>query len=194
MKNIRILSWIALTMAMVLVSQHSHAQELDRKTQRKLERVKKREARRAALEDNKARILDLVRQQTFVIEANSLFDKYQNRYEVSPDINFIKIEGDQGIIQFGFNHLVGYNGLGGLTINGFISGYTVNSGEPSDPITITANVSSPNLVGPATLSLSILSDGSSRATINGAFGARLTFSGDVSDLENSRVYQGMTIL
>ena len=145
-------------------------------------------------EENRARILDLVQNQTFVLEATSIIDRYQNRFEVSPTINFVKIEGDEGVVQFGFHHLVGYNGLGGLTLRGRISSYRVNIDDPKGPITLTAVLSSTGLIGAATLNMTIADNGLARATIIGSFGSRLTFAGGVYDLQETRAYQGTPIL
>ncbi len=180
---------------MVLLSAGLQAQsKAERKTQRKIERELKKEARIQALEDNHERMVALVENRTFVIEANTLYDRFQNRYEVSPTINFVKIDGDEGVVQFGFNQLVGYNGVGGLTFEGRISGYKITRKKSQGPITITTNISSPGLSGPATLNVTISNNGLARATIIGSFGSRITFAGTVYDLEETRVYQGQSVL
>lgn len=166
----------------------------ERRVQRKTEKTLKKEERAKALLENKERILASVKERSFVIEANTLYDRYQNRYPVTPTINFVKVDGDQGIVQFGFNNSIGYNGVGGLTFAGRLSGYRIINSKPEGPVTISANLNSPGLLGSATILLSIQNDGSARATVTGSFGSRLTFDGDFYELEESHIYEGTTIL
>ena len=189
------LKYIAATLIILASVGGLQAQtKAERKAQRKLEKALKKEARALALEENRERITDLIHNQTFVLEATAIIDRRQNRFEVSPTINFVKIDGEEGVVQFGFNHLVGYNGLGGLTLRGRLSSYEVNSENPKGPITLTAVLSSTGLIGAATLNMTIADNGLARATIIGSFGSRLTFVGGIYDLEETRAYQGNPVL
>lgn len=182
-----------LLVALMALSIQAQSKE-ERRTQKKTEKALKKEERAKALKANKERILASVENKSFVIEANTLYDRYQNRYPVAPTVNFVKIDGDQGVVQFGFSHAIGYNGVGGLTFAGRLSGYKVMDTKPGGPITISANLTSPGLLGTATILLSIHNDGSARATVTGSYGSRLTFDGDFFELEESHIYEGTTIL
>ena len=187
------LKYIGMSLVLLFTLFTGQAQDSP-KVERKLKKAAKKEARILALAENKQRILDLVANRTFVIEANTLYDRFQNRYEVSPNVNFIMISGEQGVVQFGFNHLVGFNGVGGLTFDGNLCGFKILNAKPKGPVTISTNLVAPGLVGPATLNMTIYADGRSSATIIGSFGSRLKFAGNFYDLEESLVYQGLSIL
>jgi len=193
MTNLKYIKYIGLALVLMLSTLSGLAQD-QVKNSRKLKRIAKKEARAQALEANKERILELIADRTFVIEASTLFDRYQNRYEVSPNVNFIMITGEQGVVQFGFNHIIGYNGVGGLTFDGNISGFKVLNSKPKGPVTISTNLSAPGLLGVATLNMTIHADGRANATIVGSFGSRLTFAGNVYHPEESTVYQGLSVL
>lgn len=193
LKYIKYIKYIGLALVLMLSTFSGLAQD-QAKNSRKQKRLAKKEARAQALEANKERILELIADRTFVIEASTLFDRYQNRYEVSPNVNFIMISGAQGVVQFGFNHIIGYNGVGGLTFDGTISGFKVLNSKPKGPVTISTNLTAPGLLGAATLNMTVYADGRASATIVGSFGSRLTFAGNVYHPEESTVYQGLSVL
>ena len=191
MTNLKYAKYIGLGLIMLLSVSAGLAQDSP-KAERKLKRAAKKEARALALIENKERILELIADRTFVIEATTLFDRFQNRYEVSPNVNFIMVSGEQGVVQFGFNHLVGFNGVGGLTFDGNLSGFKVLNSKPKGPVTISTNLTAPGLLGAATLNMTIYNDGRATATIIGSFGSRLTFAGNFYHPDDSYVYQGLS--
>ena len=179
-------------LVMVMVTLPALAQtKAERKANRQLERVNKKQERLLALEENHQYFLDLVQNQTFTIEANELVDRYGRRAQVSSNINFVAFEGSEAVVQYGFNHRIGFNGLGGNTFDGRISSYNVKEGKKNGTITVTGQFISNGLLGASTLNMNIFDDGRARATIITAFGSRLTFSGYINDLETSRVYKGL---
>ena len=66
------------------------------------------------------RLYGLVEQKQFVLEANTLFDKSGMSFQLNSNINFVGFDGKNATIQLAFDQLVGWNGVGGITLDGTI--------------------------------------------------------------------------
>lgn len=141
--------------------------------------------------ENRKAFAQLIENHQFVMEANSLYNSRGfSTYFLNSSINFIKVKGDDMIIQIGFDGAVGWNGVGGITLKGHIMHYKVQNKEGKGPISVVIMMSSMT-AGQSTVVLSVFDDGMARATITGNFGTRLTLSGDFMGLDDSRVFEGM---
>lgn len=160
-----------------------------KREQRKAERAEHKRQESQQLEANRERLLSLIDEKQFVLEAHTIYDSRQNSYPVSPNTNFVAMNGKNATIQIAFPGAIGRNGLGGITIDGTISGYEVRSKKNKSPITIYAQVSSATL-GNSTLTMQVYGNGAARANIRGAFGAEVAFSGNLASLDNTTVYKG----
>ncbi len=164
----------------------------DRKEKKKLDRIERKTIERAEDQKRLESLESLIKDQTFVIEAYALRGKYSPQYQVSPNTNFIMVEGDKLVLQTAGGFYPGYNGLGGITINGNIIDYDIsNSGENN--ISLMINFVS-TVLGHSTLNISMNADGYATAFVTDSRGGRATFRGEVDALENSSVYEGMSIL
>ena len=190
----RIMIYI-LSIAMIIgysvpvFSQSGKASKEDRKEQKLYEKEKKKE------ENEKERALmaeitkTMVDYQRFVLEADQLSDKYGQRVQVSPNINFIMIDSLEGTIQLGSAFNVGYNGVGGTTVDGRITKYVVNkTGKRKDSYSIQLIFMS--ALGTYDISLMVGSEGNASATIRGNWSGQLSYHGQLVPLGKSRVYKG----
>jgi len=57
---------------------------------------------------------------------------------MDPTINFVRVAGEETIIQLGVHGFIGYNGLGGITLEGMITDYLFKKDEDSILIRYTA--------------------------------------------------------
>lgn len=65
-----------------------------------------------------------IEMKNFILEADQVMFKYGTTAFVSPNTNFVAVKGDKAVVQVAFNiPISGPNGLGGVTVNGDISGY-----------------------------------------------------------------------
>lgn len=126
---------------------------------------------------------------TFVLEALQVFGKKGDSFHLSPNINFVYVNGDQAIIQLSFDGLIGWNGVGGITIKGRITKYEVDKENPNKPIYIKMSIQ--GATGFQEITLWISSSGSGEAQITDIKGNRIRFTGDIVSLENSKVFIGM---
>ena len=170
-------------------SQTGKASSKDRKEQRLYEKEKKKQEK----EEEKARLAEvtktMIQLQRFVLEANQLSDKYGQRVQVSPNINFIMIDSLQGTIQLGSAFNIGYNGVGGTTVDGKVTKYVVNkTGRKNDAYTIQLIFMS--AIGTYDISLMVGAEGHASATIRGNWSGQLNYHGRLVPLGTSRVFKG----
>lgn len=178
---------IVMLMALPLFSQ-----ELSRKEQRQLERELKKEQKAEAAAQQAAFVDAMVQYQRFVLEANTLRDKYGNMVHVSSNINFIAADSLSGVIQVGSNSYIGANGVGGVTVEGSISNYEYTRNERSGTYTISYFLQTP--LGSYDVRMTAFSDGRADADISSTtWGGRLRYSGYLVPPGISRVYKGMSL-
>ena len=103
MKSVSI---IALVMV-IATSAMAQTTKEDRKAAKK---AKKEEQERVAKE-NTEKLVQLFESKQFVLEANTLFDRFGRSFQLSSTINFVGFDGKNSTIQLGFNQLVGWNGV-----------------------------------------------------------------------------------
>lgn len=160
-----------------------------KREQRKAERAERKQQEEHQLKENREAIIALAEERQLILEAHTVYDRWQNSYPVSPNTNFVAMQGKNATIQIAFPGAVGRNGLGGVTIDGTISAYEVSHKKDKGPITIFAQVSSITL-GNATLTMRIYDNGTARANIRGTFGAEVAFAGNIINPANTTVFKG----
>ena len=129
----------------------------------------------------------------FVIEADEVTFKRGYTVHVTSNTNFIAFCGDKAVVQVAFNvPWPGFNGLGGITLEGSVSGYKKTTDKKGN-IYIQANV---NGVGISAQVFITLWNGGNQATasIQQNFrSGRITLDGDTVPLEESNIFQGTAI-
>ena len=171
-----------LILGFFFISLTSYSQE------RKLTRQEMKEVRKAQLEANFWIIDSLLKSKSFVLVADYLQNRYGDRIIVTPTLNFIKINGESGILQTGSNWSMGYNGVGGVTAEGSIGKWTVFK----DQKRLSYNLQFGMLtnIGYYAVAMNVTADGSARATISGLGRDKLTWEGHLETIGNSRVFKG----
>ena len=163
----------------------------ERRAQRRLERQEKKEQLAQERAERTQQVHALVENQSFVLEADALYDRYMNRYNAVAN-NFVLIDGDQLVLQTSSPWGIGYNGLGGITLNGRITTYELTHDKDGNPASMRAQVST-NWLGAGTLYMNVTGD-TARATFSDNWGRRITFAGRINSLEDSRVFEGMNVI
>lgn len=160
--------------------------------QRKTEKAEKKRLKEEERKENLERVLNLVEDQSFVVEAHSISGRSMNTFQVSPATNFVMVEGGQIIVQTANNFSFGYNGLGGITIKGNIRNYEILSVKKNH-VRVQINFSDP-VLGFSSVNLDIQENGFARAMLRDNWGRRVNFQGQFVSLENSRVFEGRPII
>lgn len=123
----------------------------------------------------------------WVVEAHTVFDKQGQSYQMDPNINFVGVDKDETTVQLSFTGLMGWNGVGGVTLEGKIGKYEYSNDGKSLNITMSAMGSG---LGVVDIFMTVTGDGNGRATVSGNWGERITFQGKFVSLEESTVYKG----
>jgi hypothetical protein len=158
----------------------------------KLSKKEKKELKRQQMEGQRQAILDLLESRTWVIEAHTVYDRYNQSYQLNPSINFVGVKENEGALQLGFNGLIGWNGVGGVTIDGQVTRYEVKDGQKDNTPSVVLRFQGRG-VGFATINVTVNISGQATARVSGDFGERISFSGVIKSLEESIVYKGQSL-
>lgn len=159
---------------------------------KKLSRKERKELKKQQQIEQKKAILNLLKGQAWVIEAHTVFDRYNQSYQLNPSINFVGIKGEEGALQLGFNGLIGWNGVGGVTVDGTITKYEIKEGKEKSNPTVNLRFQGRG-IGSASITINVNSSGQATARVSGDFGDRITFSGIIKSINDSSVYKGQSL-
>lgn len=159
---------------------------------------KEREARRAleAQQDSVAylKAVEALKNGSFVLEADYVsFPNGIVRY-VSSNTNYVQADNGEGIVQTAFSNFTfspGPNGLGGVTVQGNISGMNIKEDKDGNYF---CNYTIQGVAISATIFIT-LTGGNNQAsvTINPNFNSNnMTMTGNLLPLDESDVFQGTT--
>ena len=166
------------------ISLNSNSQES------KLSRQELKEVRKAQQRVNFYILDSLLNAKTFVLEANFLQNRYGDRVFVTPNLNFIRLNETDGVLQTGSSFNMGYNGVGGVTAEGSIGRWRMNRNDKT--MTFRLQFSLFTNIGTYDISMIVGSDNRAKATITGLSPGSLTWDGYLVAIENSRVFKGHT--
>lgn len=158
----------------------------------KLTRQERKEVKKAQLTANYYILDSLLKARTFVLQADYLESKYGDRISVLPDLNFIKVYETNGILQTGSVFGVGYNGVGGVTAEGPIGTWTVYKNDKE--LSYTVRFSLLTNIGNYDVVMNVSSNTRASATITGLGPGRLTWSGHLGTIGNTRVFKGQNTI
>lgn len=188
----KIVSFVVL--ALLVALGHIHAQ--DQQDQKRLLRELRREERRAQEERQDSlqfsQAFQAINNKAFTLEANQVVFKYWQTAFVSSNTNFVSVNDDQAVVQIAFNiPAAGPNGLGGITVQGSVSGYQVTT-DKSGNVYVAMNVIGAAISAAVNITLY---SGSNQAsvTVNPNFNSnQLTLNGQLVPSSQSTVFQGST--
>lgn len=168
------------------------------------EGLSKKERKELAREERKAKRLEeekkrkewteiLLKQHKFVLEAEYVSGSNGQQFPVQSSINFVVVDSLKGVVQLGFPNGLGYNGLGGITLDGRISKYELKEKENKKDKSYTLLIYIVTAVGTYDISFHITSIGNASATVRGMYRGRLTYSGQIVPIGLSNIYKGSSI-
>ncbi len=199
MKTIQ-LNGVKLFIAILLItfslpgfSQESMENEvMNKKEQRNLEREHRLAEKRAEEEENRKMTKRMVHNQQFVLEADFIAGRTGSRYPVNSTLNFILLDSTDAVIQIGSNNGIGYNGVGGITIEGHVTKYELIEKQNKRGTSYSITMYVMSSLGTYDIQLWVSQSGSADAIIRGNFSGSVTYSGRLVPLEQSRIYKGMS--
>ncbi len=161
----------------------------ERDAQRKEQKAKEAAEDRAWYEA----AVQAIKERSFVLEADRVEFKRGRFAYVTPNTNFVSLDGNKAVVQLAFN--TGYsgpNGIGGITVDGNVSGLDVKTDKKG-------NVNIKMMIQGTAISASVsirMSAGSNKATatVSPNFNSnRVSFSGTIYPTSQSNVFKGRTL-
>ncbi len=154
-------------------------------------KMTKKEKRKAELERQYQLTKDMIENRAFVLESDFIQNRYGHRFPVSPNINFVKVDSSEAVIQLGSNFRVGPNGVGGVTAKGKITKWEVTENQKNKTFNVRMYVMTP--IGMYDLNFSVRPGGQATARLSGIRAGHLTFDGDLVSTNESSTYEGWAI-
>jgi len=179
---------IGIFISVVVLSQEFEA--VTKKELRYLNREEKKARRHFEKELAIKQTYKLLKQRRFVMEADYLSTNYGRRIPVDSKINFIIIDSTNAVLQIGNATGMGYNGAGGVTVEGDITNYRLTERETKKGKSYYLLVFIPTSLGIYDVSFNITDDGRCDATVTGTSPGRLIYSGHLVPIEQSSIYKG----
>jgi hypothetical protein len=175
-----------LVLGLLLISSYADAQDV------KLTRKERKEVRKAQMNANFHILDSLLNARSFVLEADFLQDKYGMRLPVMSNVNFIKVNQSNSVLQTGTVTGFGYNGVGGVTAEGKINSWTINKNVKELSYTLRFTVMTQ--IGTYDVLMTVNSENNASATITGLWPGKLTWVGHLYTIDNSRVFKGQNTI
>jgi hypothetical protein len=184
--SINKLEYAFLTIVFLLVAFKSYSQD------DKLTRQEKKAAQKEQQYINYQVLDSMIKNKSFVLEADFLENGFGGRRPVMSNINFIMVDSLKAVLQTGNDNRMGYNGVGGVTAEGQISNMKVTKNQKSLSFFLRFTVSTQ--VGFYDVAMNIYSTNFARAEITGLTAGKLIYDGRIQTLYNSRVYKGRSLI
>jgi len=121
---------LILTLVIFLLGTITYAQEeameqaeKSKKELRAKKKATKKVERQAADAEALVKSNALLASKQWVLEATRVYNKSGRSFNLDPNINFVSIQEKDGVVQLSFTGLVGWNGIGGITLEGNVTRY-----------------------------------------------------------------------
>ena len=151
---------------------------------------RKKEEKKAKIEQHYKITDTLLEGKRFVLEAHFLRYSNGTRVDVVPTLNFISVDSLTAVLQLGSMHRVGFNGVGGVTVQGRILNWKFVKDDKQKNFYITLTVQ--GNIDIYDISMSIDYEGYAEATISGVNTGRFTFIGNIVSKKETVIFKGQT--
>jgi len=185
------MKWLFILSICLLICNGLIGQEVNSKKESRKEISQKKKAEQLAKMDSVFRLTDtILTGRKFVLEADHLSNARGAQKFVTPNLNFISVDSLRAIIQVGSPGQAGYNGVGGVTVDGKLSNWKFTKNEKQKSfclfMTVQANF------GIYDITMMVDYSGNADATITGLRAGRLTFTGNIVPREDSFIFKGQS--
>ncbi|MEI6682273.1 MAG: DUF4251 domain-containing protein [Bacteroidota bacterium] len=185
--------WVVVFLLLISGMGQVQAREIQKDT---LSRKEARSRKKAEQEKELQRQFEALNQvllaRSFVLEADFVERKTGLRFRVNRVLNFVMVDSAEATIQVGADNRLGFNGAGGVTDKGKISGYKLTRNDKNRSFFLKMAVRS-SLSAHVDIFLDIDAYGTANAVVSGGiFGQYFRFDGRLVPLDESGVYRGQS--
>lgn len=163
------------------------------KEQRQLAKEKKiaeKEAEEALMLEM---LSEIISSRRFVLEADYVSGNSGVRQPVSSNLNFILVDSLEATLQLGSPWGLGYNGVGGITIDGDVNKFEITERKTKRGTTYNITMYVSSAMGTYDVQFWISTNGNAEATVRGNYSGSVTYSGRVKALKQSKIYKGSSV-
>jgi hypothetical protein len=184
----------ALLIPVLVIAQDNPDQEVMSKKEKKELEKEHRQAVRATEELQLRQAVDsMISQRRFVLEADYVSGKTGSRVPVSSTLNFIIVDSAEVVLQLGSLSGVGYNGVGGITVEGNVTKYEMSKKEGKKGVSYSITIFIMSNLGVYDIQFWISSSGVADASVRGNTSGVLNYSGNLVPIYKSRIYKARAI-
>jgi hypothetical protein len=183
--------WICVFLMSLVISGGLFAQNKETVKETKKEASqRKKEEKKAEIERQYKQTTMLLEGKKFVLEAQFLKNDKGERVNVVSNLNFISIDSLSGVIQLGSNNRFGYNGVGGVTVQGRITTWKFEKDDIRKNFYLTLTIQ--GNIDIYDISMNIDYSAYATATLSGINTGKLTFEGNLVSREETTTFKGQT--
>jgi hypothetical protein len=184
---------LIILLAGVFFSFQLYAQQLSEEQLENMSRKERKEYKKQQKLKEQKELMETLNSKEWVLEAYMLQNRYGESINIQPSLNFVALNGDEATVQLGSSHMIGPNGVGGITLEGQIRQYEMNENDkPGSGAYLQIGISGASS-GHLSMSVHASADGSASATVRDNFGNRLTYRGSIVPTEESIAYKGQVV-
>jgi hypothetical protein len=184
----------ALVIFMTIFSLSMYCQDeiMSKKELKELAREQKRSEQERLKREHISIVKSILEKKHFVLEADYIDDGKGNRVPVSSTINFVVVDSSEAVLQLGSPYGHGWNGVGGVTVEGDVTKYDLNiiKGRRSTSYSLAVVIMSS--MGIFDIHFNISETGMADATVRSTTSGQLRYSGMINQIKQSKVYKGAT--
>lgn len=184
---------VVLIAAVALSFQVFAQEEITKEEWKKMSRQERKEYKMQVAMAKQQKIMQLLTSKAWVLESYQLQDKYGESVIIEPSLNFVGVAGENATAQLGSNGDIGWNGVGGITVEGTVRQYELKEGnKPGTGAYLRIEIQGAS-AGHLSMSIQVSADGTAAATVSDNTGDRLTYRGRIVSLAESVVYKGQVV-
>lgn len=159
------------------------------------ENMTKKEKKEQKAKENEEKLkvfYKILKSQQFVVEADQVYGDEGSIFNVIPTVNYFAVDSTYSTVQLSFTGVIGWNGVGGVTVDGNIDKYDLKEFKSGKPITLVGSING-RVGGNLQFTMYVYSSGQANVTVNGNWGNSITFQGRLFTLADSKVYKGIPL-
>ncbi len=185
---------LVIVLVVAVLSVNSFAQEETnlKKEQKQVAREQKKAEQARIREEMVTLTKQMLESHKFVLEANYVGDGRGNRVPVNSTLNFVAVDSSKGVLQIGSQSGYGWNGVGGVTVEGNITKYELKEikGKKGNSYSLMTVVM--GSLGIYDVYFNISETGLTDATVSSTTRGQLKYTGNLVPLGLSDVFKGTT--
>lgn len=137
-----------------------------------------------------ANAIQALKDKQWVLEANNIQNSRGRMAFVNSNVNFVMVDNDEATVQLGSPYRAGYNGLGGITLEGRINSYKMETSKKGE-ITVRFFVLGSGINAEVVVRMFSTANVAEAEIMPNTWGRRITYRGVILPQEESNVFKGI---